>query len=66
MLKKLDDEDEESGPESVGASLTGSKTGSAYSRGARSVLGFSPIDSEKLRSSTEMIRRWLNFHVVST
>ena len=57
LLQKCDDEDEESGPDSKLGSLTGSKTGSAYSRGAKSVLGFTPMDTEKLRGATEMIKR---------
>jgi len=65
-LRICDEDDDESGPESRQESLTGSKAGSAYSKSAKSVLGFSPMDMDKLRGCTEMIKRWMNFHVLST
>ena len=36
------------------------------SRSARSILGFSPIDIDVLKKSAENVKRWLNFHVLSS
>ena len=68
MLTQLSESDvDEDEKNSRGArSVTASRAGSMVSRSAKSVLGYAPVNKKVLEVSADNVRRWLNFHVLSS